>query len=245
MVGGEDPMQMFRAGGEYLAARRRRASAAFLIITGAGATAVVALAVGLHPLAGAVVGIMIAPVAANAYRRRRRVHKTIQGETAVSGLLRSLPNDYFLLNDVVLPGHPGNVDHVVIGPCGVVVIETKNYTGDVESYGNAWFVNGRRRRTVSNQVNRAAIAVRETLGRAHPELKDSVLRFVESVAVFTNPSSRVRIDHGGTTVARYSQLLDVILAKARRKKVSPAVAASLARSLIEGSSSGGPTILPS
>jgi Nuclease-related domain len=91
-----------------------------------------------------------------------------------------LASFYFLLNDVVLPGHPGNIDHVVIGPCGVVVIETKNHPRHVQ--------------------NRAAIAVREALARVHPELGDSVLRSVDSVAVFTNPSSRVSVDRAQTTI---------------------------------------------
>ena len=32
-------------------------------------------------------------------------------------------------NDVNLPGKRGNIDHVVIGPTGIYVIETKNYSG--------------------------------------------------------------------------------------------------------------------
>jgi Nuclease-related domain len=214
MVGGEDhPMQMLRAGGDYLVGERRKAGTLLLTIASAGAAVATALGVSLHPLAAAVAGIVVAPAAAKAYRRRRRFQKGIQGESAVAELLQSLPNDYFLLNDVVLPGHSGNIDHVVIGPCGVVVIETKNHPRHVQ--------------------NRAAIAVREALTRVHPELGDSVLRFVDSVAVFTNPSSRLRVDRVQTTIARYSQLLDVILAKARRKRVAPAVAARLAKSLLE------------
>lgn len=134
---------------------------------------------------------------------------------------------------MVLPGHPGNIDHVVIGPCGVVVIETKNFSGTIESHGNAWFVNGRRSPSVSRQANRGAIAVREALSQAHPDLKDSVLRFVPSIAVFTNPTNKTRVDHPRTIVARYSQLLDVILTIARREKAPRAVAGRLAHSLME------------
>jgi hypothetical protein len=38
-------------------------------------------------------------------------------------------------------------------------------------------------------ANRGAISVREALGQAHPELKDSVLRFVDCIAVLVNPSA--------------------------------------------------------
>jgi len=226
-------MQVLRAGGEYLVARRNSARKALVIITGAAAVGAVALSIGLHPVAGVLLAVTTASVGGKARRRLRWVSKGIKGEALVTERLQALPDDYFLLNDVVLPGNPGNIDHVVIGPCGVVVIETKNLSGPVESHGNAWFVNGRRCRSVSRQVNRGAIAVRDALSRAHPDLEDSVLRFVDSVAVFTNPSSRVKVDRAQTIVARYSQLLDVILAIARRKRVSPTVAGRLAKSLME------------
>jgi Nuclease-related domain len=232
-------MQVLRVGGEHLAGRRQKARTARLLIAGAGTAGVVALSVGLHPLAGVAFAITAASAVAKAHRSLRRTTKGIRGETAVAELLRSLPDDYFLLNDVVLPGHPGNIDHVVVGPCGVLVIETKNFSGSVESRGNAWFVNGRRFRSISKQANHGAIAVRETLSRLHPDLEGSVLRYVDSIAVFTNPSSRVGVDRAKTIVARYSQLLDVILAIARRKRVPPAVAARLAESLINLVSNNG------
>src|SRR5262249_29486823 len=76
-----------------------------------------------------------------------------------------------------------------------------------------------------------AIAVREARSQAQPDLKDSALRFVESIAVFTNPSRRVRVDWAQTIIARYSQLVDVILEIARRKRVPHPVAAKLAETL--------------
>jgi len=226
-------MQVLRVGGAYLGARQQSARAALVTLTGAGVAGVAALSIGVDPWAGALLAVTIASVAAKAHRHLRRVTRGIKGEALVRERLQSLSDDYFLLNDVVLPGHAGNIDHVVIGPCGVVVIETKNFSGPVESHGDAWFVNGRRSRSVSKQANRGAIVVREALGHAHPDLEDSVLRFVDSIAVFANPSSRVRVDRAKTIVARYSQLLDVILAIARRKRVPPTVAARLARSLRE------------
>jgi hypothetical protein len=226
-------MQVLRVGGEYLCARQHSARAALVIIAGTGVVAIAGLSIGLDPWAGALLAVTIASVAAKAHRRLRRVTRGIKGEALVAERLQSLSDDYFLLNDIVLPGHSGNIDHVVIGPCGVIVIETKNFSGPVESHGNAWFVNGRRSRSVSMQANRGAITVRKALGEAHPDLRDSVLRFVDSIAVFVNPSHRVKVDHAQTIIARYSQLLDVILAIARRKRVPPTVAARLARSLLD------------
>jgi len=232
-------MQVLQAGGEHVASRRQSARSAPLIIASAGTAGVVALSVGLRPLGGVVFAIMVASAVAKAHRSLARITKGIRGETAVAELLRSLPDDYFLLNDVVLPGHPGSIDHVVVGPCGVLVIETKNFSGSVEFHGNAWFVNGRRPRSISKQANRATVAVRETLSRVHSDLEGSVLRYVDRIALFTNPPSRVQVDRSETIVARYSQLLDVVLAIARRRRVPRGVAAKLAESLVNPVSNGG------
>src|SRR5262249_11933294 len=158
--------------------------------------------------------------------------KGVVGETDVVELLRTLPDGYFLLNDVALPGHPDNIDHIVVGPCGIVVIETKNFSSSVGSHGNARFVNGRSSHSIGKPANHGAIAVREMLTRFHPDLEHSVLRCIDSIAVFKNRPDRVRVHGPETIVARYSQLLDVILAIARRKRVPSSAAAKLAVSLI-------------
>lgn len=62
----------------------------------------------------------------------------MEGENLVSNYLNTLPKDYFVFNDVNLPGKGGNIDHVVIGPTGIYVIETKNYSGRYRIKGNQW-----------------------------------------------------------------------------------------------------------
>lgn len=63
-------------------------------------------------------------------------YKGIVGETRVKNILSRLPNDYKILNDVVLTTERGTtqIDHIVISKYGVFTIETKNYCGDI--YGN-------------------------------------------------------------------------------------------------------------
>lgn len=55
------------------------------------------------------------------------------GEKRVSNILSSLdPQDYTLLNDLYLPkenGQTTQIDHILISPKGMFVIETKNYKG--------------------------------------------------------------------------------------------------------------------
>ncbi|MEO8281812.1 MAG: nuclease-related domain-containing protein [Pseudarthrobacter sp.] len=64
-------------------------------------------------------------------------------------LSRLVPHGWFLLHDVHWPGRPrASLDHVLVGPGGVVVVEAKNWTGEVRvSAGVLW--QGRFARTQS------------------------------------------------------------------------------------------------
>ncbi len=59
-----------------------------------------------------------------------------RGEKLVSQVLSQLPEEYVILNDVVLPTTNGTtqIDHIVVSRYGVFTIETKNYRGDI--YGD-------------------------------------------------------------------------------------------------------------
>ena len=73
------------------------------------------------------------------------------GEFAVARQLRRLPNEYLVINDLLLSrghGHTTQIDHVVISPYGIFVIETKNISGDIyggygapkwKRYLNTWW----------------------------------------------------------------------------------------------------------
>lgn len=66
-------------------------------------------------------------------------NKGIKGESIVAEYLNQLPEDYFVFNDVKFPGSWGNLDHIIIGPNGVFVIETKNITGFFVIDNNEWY----------------------------------------------------------------------------------------------------------
>lgn len=59
--------------------------------------------------------------------------KGTAGEAFIASVLERLPDEYYLINDLSTPY--GNLDHVVIGPTGVFVIDTKNWRGTVSADG--------------------------------------------------------------------------------------------------------------
>lgn len=54
-----------------------------------------------------------------------RWHRGAEGEQATARLLAALPRRFVVLHDRRLPGRRGNLDHVVIGPSGVWVVDSK------------------------------------------------------------------------------------------------------------------------
>lgn len=93
------------------------------------------------------------------YTNGKSWNKGIKGEYIVADYLNQLPEDYFVFNDVKFPGSYGNLDHVVVGPTGVYVIETKNYEGFFLVKGNEWFYkNGSRVKKAKGQPGKQVMA---------------------------------------------------------------------------------------
>ncbi len=61
------------------------------------------------------------------------------GEKRVARKLDWLPKEYIILNDIMLPTQYGTtqIDHVVVSPYGIFVIETKNYKGWIFGHENS------------------------------------------------------------------------------------------------------------
>lgn len=68
---------------------------------------------------------------------RKPTNKGKAGEDRVSLVLRSLPQEYLVIDNVIIPDQGNSpskkyttqIDHVVVSPFGIFVIETKNYSG--------------------------------------------------------------------------------------------------------------------
>lgn len=87
------------------------------------------------------------------------------GEVRTAQLLEPLAREGFIvLHDRRMRGGRENVDHLVIGPPGVFVVETKNYGGSLGVRRGELYVAGRRRTGVIDQVTRQAAGVGEALG---------------------------------------------------------------------------------
>lgn len=67
------------------------------------------------------------------HRRSFPIYKGKVGEEWVHNILMELPDEYYVMDDVVLRTEKGTtqIDHIVISKYAVFVIETKNYSGEI------------------------------------------------------------------------------------------------------------------
>jgi hypothetical protein len=88
------------------------------------------------------------------------------GEQQTARLLDRLGRDgYVVLHDLAMPDSPANIDHLVIGPSGLFVIDSKQWTGTVHQNadGLVWHNHYRLDRTLAT-VRRQALTLGRLLG---------------------------------------------------------------------------------
>lgn len=124
-------------------------------------------------LAGAGLVLVALGFAAAILPRRRRLDayfKGARGEERVARELGLLPGEYTVLNGLVLPGDsgaPADLDHVVVGPSGVWVVETKNWRAPVTLRDEQLYCGERQPdRDPLEQARSAALRLENHLNRA-------------------------------------------------------------------------------
>lgn len=88
------------------------------------------------------------------------------GEEATAALLDSLRAEgWHSWHDVAWPGRPrANLDHVLIGPGGVFVVDSKHWSGSITVNDNVLRQNGRRRETAVTGAAEAALVITRVMG---------------------------------------------------------------------------------
>jgi hypothetical protein len=95
--------------------------------------------------------LLLLGTAGGAYLVRFRIsqptrawHDGARGERATARRLRRLERDgYTILHDMAVPGSRANIDHLVIGPGGVFVVDSKRYRGHVTQSPDGMVWHGR------------------------------------------------------------------------------------------------------
>lgn len=142
------------------------------------------------------------------YLRRYRVFSGgLQGEKQVAELLKSsLNDDYYLINDLYLSRGGGDIDHLVLAPSGIFVLETKNWSGNITCSGDEWRrdKNQTAGSSPSIQVKRNVAKIRAIIDNS-PSLQGLGVG-VEGVVVITNKHAVLHLNNPTVPVLTLQQL---------------------------------------
>jgi hypothetical protein len=164
------------------------------------------------------------------------------GEEQVARALLCLDDSYLLLNGLVVPPNRGDTDHIVIGPNGIFVVESKNYGGRISCNADEWKKTKVGRQGVynleigspSNQVKRNAKVLKDFIldhqgeifaGRA-PHL------WVHGLLVFTNPDAELELRNPTVDVVELDELCGRIGGEKPEQGFSPGEVEGMGRALM-------------
>jgi hypothetical protein len=129
---------------------------------------------------------------------RNQLEAGLWGQNRMTEVLARLDNDYFLLNNLSLPGRADDVDHMVVGPNGIFALETKNHRGRIFWREGQWYQAKVSRqghpqpeepiRDPSQQIKRNVDYLRSCINHTDPALSRRTRLWIEGAAVFTHPT---------------------------------------------------------
>jgi hypothetical protein len=143
------------------------------------------------------------------YGKYKGIRQGEGGEATVTKALKNnLANGNLILSDVMLEENSGNIDHIVIGQYGVIVIETKTHRGKIVCYGDDWFQDRKIGEETfliklpyspSKQAKSNALRLKNFLMYYYPEISK---KWIRAMVVYPNKKSE------GDTIERKTQPMD-------------------------------------
>jgi hypothetical protein len=179
----------------------------FLISSVLSIHVLLTLSFGIFEIAGFLISLV--PLAAFYYflRKYRIYGGGWEGEKRVIKLLGSkLSDDYVLLNDMYLRGGGGDIDHVILGPNGIFVLETKNWNGNISCNGDYWQRSGKQnfKASPSLQVKRNVATIRHILDSSQALRRLDI--YIEGIVVFTNNYATLHLTNPTVAIVKLPQL---------------------------------------
>jgi hypothetical protein len=147
------------------------------------------------------------------FRYHQRKYHICQGgqqgeKTVIKTLTNNLNDEYHLINGVYQKGK-GDIDHIVLGPTGVYVLETKNWSGKIVCNGDQWHRPGKDiKSNPSLQVKHNTQKIKKLINSSHIFQKPDI--WIEGVLVFTNTHANLTINNPTITILNIQQLPNYI-----------------------------------
>jgi hypothetical protein len=158
-------------------------------------------------------------------------------------LARDLPEDYALLNGLELAHGAGDIDHLVVGPTGVFLMETKTMAGRIVCepdgswrrmrIGRGGTVYGAYIGDPATQVQRNIFAVRECLRRRLPRASHVASLWIEGMVVFPHPKTQLQTEHSRVLAVPLQEAAPRICTYVPARRLAPPEVESIVAALLE------------
>jgi hypothetical protein len=129
---------------------------------------------------------------------RNTLRAGLRGQQSAVEILSLLDDDYYLINNLKLPGRADDVDHIIVGPNGVFAVETKNHRGRIFFENGQWYQSKTSRggrpqpkeaiRDPARQLKRNIDYLRACINETDPALSRRLRLWIEGAVAFTHPA---------------------------------------------------------
>jgi hypothetical protein len=160
-------------------------------------------------------------------RAATRYERGAEGERRTAHALAALPPDEWrVFHDIAWPGRRfANIDHVVIGPPGAFVIDTKNWSGAITVHGGVLRQDGRRRESAVLAAGEAAASIKRLVVAIQDLPVHAVLCFTGEQEVFGLAGDALLCSTGNLATVLTTR--PVVIAPAVREDVARQLAEKL------------------
>jgi Nuclease-related domain/TadE-like protein len=167
------------------------------------------------------------------HEREAQIQMGLSGERQVGRVLASeLPQEYVLINGLKLPRGAGDIDHLVVGPTGVFVVETKTMAGRIVCEPDGTWRRTRVGRAgtayaayigdPATQVRRNIYAARECLRIRLPRLFRGTPLWIEGLVVFAHPQTELRAEYSRVPALLLDEAASRICLHTPQRRLQPA-----------------------
>jgi hypothetical protein len=158
-------------------------------------------------------------------------------------LAGELPQDYALLNGLKLPRGAGDIDHLIVGPTGLFLLETKTMAGQIVCEADGTWRRTRVGRAGTEypafigdpaaQVQRNIFAVRRALRRRLPELFERAPLWIEGLVVFAHPDTQLQAASSRVPAVLLEQAAQRICLHSPRRRLQAAEVDAVVHALLQ------------
>jgi hypothetical protein len=158
-------------------------------------------------------------------------------------LATGLPQEYALINGLKLPRGAGDIDHLIVGPTGLFLLETKTMAGQIVCEPDGTWRRTRIGRAGTEyaafigdpaaQVQRNIFAVRHALRRRIPALLERAPLWIEGLVVFAHPDTQLQAASSRVPAVRLEEAAQRICQHSPRRRLQPGEVDAVVEALLE------------